>query len=64
MALISADYWNLQEHKEFLGISLHEKSNMNVIHTPTKVNNYNTFFSHIFLADKSVAGEPEKPISS
>ena len=62
MALISADYWNLQEHEEFLGISLNEKSNMNVIHNPTKMNNYNTFFRHSFLADQSVAEEPEKPI--
>lgn len=36
---------------------------MTVIHTPTKVNDYNTFFSRIFLSDKAVAGEPEEPVS-
>lgn len=61
MDLISADYWNLQEDKEYLGVSLQEKSNMNASHTPTIVNNYNTFFICINPADESMAGEPEKP---
>lgn len=50
------------QRKNF-GFSLHQKSNMNVIHICTKVNNYNSFFSHSFLADKNVSGESEKPVS-